>query len=119
MRNHLKTAERITNLLENKFSLFGYRFGFDPILGLFPGVGDFIPFLLSAYMVWIGARMGLPAEQLGRMVTNVVLDVIIGFIPLLGDLGDFAFKANSRNLAILKEFADPEVLEGTVVEKSS
>ena len=87
----------------------GMRFGLDPLLGLAPGIGDFLAFIFSAYIVWIGTRMGLPKEKIARMVFNIVADLVIGAIPVLGDIGDFAFKSNSMNLKILHEFADTYV----------
>lgn len=107
-------AEKLVNVLENKFSFMGMRFGLDPLLGLAPGLGDFLAFIFSAYIVWIGTRMGLPKEKIAHMVFNVVADLVIGAIPILGDIGDFAFKSNSMNLKIIHEHVDNYV-EGELI----
>jgi Domain of unknown function (DUF4112) len=79
----------------------GYRVGYDAVIGLVPGVGDLIGLALSAYLVLAAARYRLPATTLLRMMLNLGLEVVVGAIPLLGDLFDAGFKANLRNLALL------------------
>lgn len=114
MKTHLNVAEKLVDLLENKFSFMGMKFGLDPLLGLFPGVGDFITFLFAAYIVWIGVRMGLPGSKVAWMIFNIVADLVVGTIPLIGDIADFAFRSNSMNLQILHDFADAYV-EGEMI----
>ena len=114
LKGHLNVAEQLVNLLENKFSFMGMRFGLDPLLGLVPGIGDFLAFICSAYIVWIGMRMGLPSSKVSRMVFNIVADLVIGAIPFFGDIADFAFKSNSMNLKIIHEYADKYV-EGQLI----
>ena len=103
MTNHLQIAESITELLENRFNFLGLRFGFDPLIGLIPGLGDFISLVFSFYLIWIGTKLNLPHKKISSMLNNIFLDFIIGIVPVFGDFGDFIFKANSKNLAILKE----------------
>lgn len=79
-----------------------WRVGLDPILGLLPGGGDALGALLSAGVVLLAARHGVPRIALARMVFNVGVDAVIGAIPLIGDLFDFAWKANTRNLRLLE-----------------
>lgn len=114
LKAHLTLAGKLVDILESKFSFMGMRFGLDPLLGLVPGIGDFLGFIFAAYIVWIGIRMELPKEKISRMVFNVVADLVIGAIPILGDIGDFAFKANGMNLKILHEHADKYV-EGQLI----
>ena len=100
--------ERLAHYLDRVFRIPGteIRFGVDPILGLiFPGAGDAMSAFLSAYIVWRSVRFGVPKPVVGRMVFNIALDYVVGSIPLLGDLFDFGFKANSKNLALLNRFA--------------
>jgi hypothetical protein len=78
------------------------RFGLDPILGLIPGLGDVAGAALSGYLVLLAARLGAPRVVVLRMVANVALDSIVGSVPLLGDAFDVAWKANTRNLALLE-----------------
>lgn len=79
----------------------GYRIGYDGIIGLVPGVGDVVGLMLSAYVVAAAAKLGVAKSVLIRMCANVAIETIVGTIPLIGDLFDFVFKANSRNLALI------------------
>ena len=71
-------------------------------MGLIPGAGDFLGTALSAYFVIEAARLGLPRSTLGRMVFNILLEGVVGSVPVLGDLFDFAWKANIQNVALLE-----------------
>jgi hypothetical protein len=82
-----------------------FRFGLDALIGLVPGLGDLIGTALSAYIVAAAARRGLPGSVLLRMALNVGLEAIVGVIPILGDLFDAAWKANQRNVALLRQYA--------------
>jgi hypothetical protein len=74
----------------------------DPVLGLvLPGAGDLIGSLLGLYMVGIAVRRRMSPMVVARMLLNLAFDAAIGAIPLLGDIADFAFRANQRNLALL------------------
>ena len=77
------------------------RVGLDPLLGLLPGGGDVAGGLLSGLIMLKAARAGAPASVLARMLGNVLLDVAIGAVPLLGDLFDFAWRANTKNVRLL------------------
>jgi hypothetical protein len=113
MEKHLAIAEAITNLLENRFKILNHRFGLDPVLGLIPGLGDVVSLVLSFYLIWIGIQLKLPTEHIDRMVRNILIDFVIGIIPFVGEVGDFVFKANTKNLRILKNHA-PKVAEAAV-----
>jgi hypothetical protein len=91
-------------LLDNSIPVPGtnFRFGIDTIIGLIPGVGDLIGGALSAYIILEAARLGVPRSLLARMGYNVLVDVAVGAIPVLGDLFDAGYKANLRNLALLQ-----------------
>jgi hypothetical protein len=82
------------------------RIGLDAILGLIPGGGDVAGGLLSAIIMLQAARMGAPTAVLARMLGNVVIDTAIGSIPLLGDLFDFAWRANSKNVRLLESWRE-------------
>ena len=77
--------------------------GLDPIIGLIPGVGDIAGGVLSGYVVLVAVRAGAPTSVIARRVSNVALDSLLGAVPLLGDLFDFGWKANTRNVALLQE----------------
>ncbi|MGH9339426.1 MAG: DUF4112 domain-containing protein [Acidobacteriota bacterium] len=97
--------DQIAYLLDRSIRIPGtnIRFGLDPILGLlFPVFGDAVTSVVSAYIVLASVRLGLPKIIVARMVFNIALDYLLGFIPLLGDLLDFAWKANDKNMRLLR-----------------
>lgn len=102
MNKHLYLAEKLTDLLENRFSLFGFKFGLDAVMGIIPGIGDALPLVLSLYLVWIGVNLRLPRNKISLMLRNIILDFIIGSIPLVGDIADVLYRSNTKNLHILK-----------------
>ncbi|NJL40441.1 MAG: DUF4112 domain-containing protein [Leptolyngbyaceae cyanobacterium SM1_4_3] len=99
---------QLSHVLDNAIPIpgTGYRIGLDPILGLLPGAGDTVAGVLSAYIVVEAARMGVPRETLLRMASNIVLEVVLGSVPMLGDLFDATWKANARNIALLESHVD-------------
>jgi len=100
----VERLRRLGELLDNSIPVpgTGFRFGIDTIIGLVPGVGDLIGGALSAYIILESARLGVPRTLLARMGYNVLVDVAVGTIPVLGDLFDAGYKANLRNLALLR-----------------
>ena len=104
--NQFKGLDRLAKLMDAQFTIPGtsIRFGFDALIGLIPGAGDLSTFAISGYMVFIMAKNGASGFVLARMVFNILLDAIVGAIPLLGDIFDVAFKANMRNMRLMKEY---------------
>jgi hypothetical protein len=98
----LARLDRLAGALDSRFSVFGIRFGWDSILGLVPGIGDAATTLAGAAIIAEAARLGARRRVLGRMALNSGLDFMIGGIPLLGDAFDVVFKANRRNVALLR-----------------
>ena len=85
------------------------RFGLDPIISfLFPVAGDTIASVMSAYIVLVSIRYGLPKSVISRMVFNIGADYAIGSIPVVGDIFDFAWKANDKNMKLLNKHARGE-----------
>lgn len=80
----------------------GRRFGIDALIGLVPVIGDLVSGGLGLFVVWRGSRFGLPRIVVARMLTNTALDVVVGAIPLAGDAFDLWFKANTRNLDLIR-----------------
>jgi Domain of unknown function (DUF4112) len=78
------------------------RFGLDPILGLIPGAGDAVGAVLAGWILVEAIRMDAAHATVLRMAGNVALDAGLGAVPLLGDIFDFAWKANLRNVALLE-----------------
>ncbi|WP_198170287.1 DUF4112 domain-containing protein [Mucilaginibacter arboris] len=105
LTGRLKWVERIAYLLDEKFRFPGtkLRFGLDPVINLIPVAGDISGFIVAAALVWIMARHGVSRKVLILMVLNIFIDAIIGGIPLIGQVFDFYYKANSRNIKLLKE----------------
>ena len=81
------------------------RFGLDPILGLVPGLGDVAGALLSGAILMEAYRRQLSRTTLVRMAANIIVDTVAGAVPLLGDVVDFLWKSNRRNLALLERHA--------------
>lgn len=103
--NNLRWIERISYLLDEKFRLPGtnFRFGLDPLLNLIPFAGDLSGFLLSAVLVITMATYGASRKVIILMAINITLDFLIGGIPVIGQIFDFFFKANKKNIRLLKE----------------
>ena len=78
------------------------RFGADSLIGLVPGVGDFAGAGVSAYLIWEARRLGLPGSVISRMVANAAVDAFIGSVPLVGDVFDLFYKANMRNVLLMR-----------------
>lgn len=101
----LKWVERTSKLMDEQFTIpgTGFKFGIDPILNLFPFVGDLAGFAVSAALVLTMAKNGVSKKVLILMGLNIVLDATIGAIPIIGQVFDFVYKANSKNIKLLKE----------------
>ena len=82
----------------------GYRVGIDGLLGIAAGAGDGISALFSLYIVYEAARLGAPLSMICKMLLRIGIDMLVGAIPILGDLFDFAYKANARNVATIEEY---------------
>jgi hypothetical protein len=80
-----------------------WSIGLDGIVGFFPGVGDLAGSFVSALIVASATQAGLPRAAIARMVANVAVDTVLGSIPFIGDLFDFAYKANTKNIKIYQE----------------
>lgn len=94
---------RLAWLLDNSIRVPGtdFRIGLDAIIGLIPGLGDFVGALLSSYIVGQAWQMGVPKSTLTRMGFNVLVEGVVGAVPLFGDIFDAAWKANHRNVQLL------------------
>lgn len=79
------------------------RFGADAIIGLIPGIGDAVTAGISCLIILEARRMGAPHHVVARMIGNVAIDGLVGAVPLVGDLFDVAFRANLRNMRLLRK----------------
>lgn len=98
--------DMLAKLLDNQFVIPGtsFRFGLDGIIGLIPYVGDMAGFVVSGMLFRTMLKHGAGPLLMLRMMGNIVLDTVIGIIPILGDLFDFGFKANRRNVDLLRQY---------------
>lgn len=98
-------AERLVRFLDDGIVVPGTRFriGFDGIAGLiFPAAGDALTAAGALSLFWLAVQRGAPRVVLARMALNVAIDAIVGSVPIVGDLFDFGFKANRKNLRLLE-----------------
>lgn len=100
----LRWVEQVSTLLDSKFSVGGFRFGMDPLLNFFPVIGQIITFGASVLLVAVMFRNGVSSKAATKMLLNAILDAILGSIPIAGNVFDFFFKANKRNVKLLKEY---------------
>jgi hypothetical protein len=100
----LARLDALARLMDSAFLVPGInvRIGFDGLIGLVPVVGDIVSQAISSYLIWEARRLGVSRLTLWRMIGNSVIDTAVGFIPLAGDAFDVAFRANARNVAILR-----------------
>ncbi|WP_084417939.1 DUF4112 domain-containing protein [Henriciella litoralis] len=100
--------DRMARLLDTQFRLPGtkMRFGLDFLVGLVPGVGDAVTGGLGLWIVHRARQEGASVFLLFRMIWNLLVDTVLGAIPLVGDIFDFAFKANRKNAAMLQRHLD-------------
>ena len=99
-------ARELARLLDSAITIpgTGIRLGLDSLIGLLPAGGDAIGAALSSIIVLTALRQGVPKPVVWRMVGNVVIDTLIGTVPLLGDLFDVAWKANNKNAELLARY---------------
>lgn len=103
-----RRIEAMEMVLERSFVVPGINrpVGLDAIIGLVPVVGDIIAMGMGAYIVWEARNLGMPKWKLLRMAGNVAFDSAVGAVPVAGDLFDFMFRSNTRNLRIVKKHLD-------------
>jgi hypothetical protein len=102
--------EYLVALLDDIFRipLTGIRFGLDPLIGLIPGIGDWITGAVSFLILLVGWRRGLPRVALARMVANIGIDSLVGTVPVLGDIFDVGWKSNRKNFTLLQAYREPQ-----------
>jgi hypothetical protein len=102
----LRHLDTMAKLLDNQFTIPGtnFRFGFDGIIGLIPFAGDLLGLVVSGSLFRVMMLKGAGPLIMLQMLGNMALDAIIGVVPVVGDLFDFGFKANRRNVDLLKRY---------------
>ena len=111
----LQWVDRIAYLMDAQFKIPGtqFRFGLDPLLGLFPLAGDIVAYIISAILVLAMARHGASGKVIVLMIGNILLDASVGSIPVLGNIFDFFYRANQRNVGLLKKHYQEGKYRGT------
>jgi hypothetical protein len=104
--NASDTARIIAHWMDEFIRIPGtnVRIGLDPIIGLFPGVGDFLASSIGVVTLMEGVRQGVPVSALIRMGTNILINDAVGTIPGVGDVFSAWFKSNSRNLKLINQW---------------
>jgi len=104
----LVALRRFARFMDEAVSIPGtkVRFGADAALGLIPGIGDLIAGLLSTWIIFGALRYRVPTPKILRMIVNVLLDIGLGEIPIIGDIFDFLFEENVMNMQMLLRYRD-------------
>jgi hypothetical protein len=100
---------RWSRLMDSAYRVPGtsVRFGWDPIVGLVPGVGDLTTASFAVMVLYRAFRLGVPRVVLIRMALNILIDLVVGIVPFVGDLFDVAWRSNTMNMALLERHERP------------
>ncbi len=102
-QQELRKLQKLASSLDSAIPLpGGYRIGLDGLIGFIPIVGDSLTTLISSFIVVRGAQLGVPSHQLVRMMLNILLEASVGIIPLIGNVFDFVWKANEKNMRLIE-----------------
>lgn len=99
----LKMVMKVAKIMDNQFSIGGFRFGLDPILNFVPVLGDFSGYIISVVLIITMVQHGASGKVAIKMMGNATLDALVGAIPVLGWIFDFGYKANTRNINLLTQ----------------
>jgi hypothetical protein len=107
-RSEIEALDNLALLLDSRWRIPGtnVRLGVDAVIGLIPGLGDAASGIVSAYLVYRVAQIGAPKLLVWQMAGNVALDTVVGSVPILGSVFDVFFKANRRNIRLLRNHLD-------------
>ena len=121
----LARLEALARLMDSAFVIPGtsIRMGLDGLIGLLPVAGDLIAGVVSSYLIWEARQLGASRWVIGRMMANTALDTLVGAVPVVGDAFDVLFRANLKNMALLRRHlarkglvpGNGPVIEGEVV----
>jgi hypothetical protein len=108
-RQFARSIERTARLMDSavRLPVVG-PVGLDAVLGLFPVAGDALGAAISISLIARSLRYGIPREVIAQMLGNVLLDLVLGAVPVVGDVADMWFRANSRNVALLRRYLESE-----------
>jgi len=109
-RDRVAQLDALATLFDTAFLIPGtnIRFGIDALIGLVPGIGDVITTAMSAWLIHQARQLGAPKHLIARMIGNTALDGLVGIVPFLGDAFDVMFRANRRNMKLLRDWLERE-----------
>lgn len=121
MRMSVARLDALATVMDSAFRIPGttVTVGVDALLGFVPVIGDAISAAISSYLIWEAKRLGVSKFVLARMAGNVAIDTVVGAVPFVGDIFDVAYKANIKNIALLKKHVDKHGLrtaDGRTIE---
>jgi hypothetical protein len=122
----LARLEALARLMDSAFVIpgTGIRMGLDGLIGLLPVAGDLIAGVVSSYLIWEARQLGASRWVIGRMMANTALDTLVGAVPVVGDAFDILFRANLKNMALLRRHLEKRgvarasagpIIEGEVI----
>ena len=111
----MRMAKQLVSIMDSKFSLFGIKFGIDPVLNVIPWLGSALGTTISLYLFWIAYRLNVPKYVYLRMFWNIGFDFVLGIIPYAGFVFDLFYRSNLKNYTLIEKYFDPSVLEGEIV----
>ena len=110
----IQDIELLVKLMDSQFSFMGFSFGFDGLIGLIPGFGDAAGGIISVLIILRIRHIGVSDEVFNKMMRNILIDVFVGSVPVIGDMFDFGFKVNERNMELAKEYLQSLPAEQTM-----
>ncbi len=115
---NLNHIEKAVHFLDSKYRIPGtpFRFGLDPILGIIPFAGDIVTLIIQGLLAVEMLRYGASGRVAARMFINILMDTLLGGIPIIGAIVDLLFKANTRNLRLLKEHYEEDKHKGSATK---
>ena len=108
--SQIDQLETLAHLMDNAFEIPGtkIRFGIDSFIGLIPVLGDTISLAISAFIMSYAKQINLPKHKIWQMRFNAFMDWLIGIVPFIGDAFDVAWKANRKNVKIMKDHIEKQ-----------
>jgi hypothetical protein len=102
---NMQLVERVSRILDSQFTIPGtkIKFGIDPIMSLFPVIGDLITYIISALLIYMMYNHGASRNVVIKMMLNSTLDAVIGSVPVIGTIFDVVYRSNDRNVKLLKQ----------------
>ena len=116
MTAHMQFVRKLVTVLDTKFTFFGIRFGIDPLFDFIPGAGNIIAAVTSCYLFWIARELRVPNVVYMRMLGNIVVDFLVGVVPVIGIVFDVLYKSNVRNLILLEPYNNFSIETGKLVD---